>query len=256
MTTIAVALLFFLIHVYNSKASPYIPVEENVDVDFSMVSAAIIPHGNDTFECFVRGAKGGNYSVRVTDVTGDNRTELRFELDQKQRLVGVGAALASTRTGGTILEFRVVLDPSQLQFPDGGNTFVLRELTVAPGFGGDVQIRFPNGAKPIQINDTRSELSSGKFLLFQDQVFAVAAPPSQSVVVTGFRVVSSSLVIDPNYESYRYDPLQELVPVIAGSVVAALVCIALVVCLVLFFVRRSKQNKANSNNKCVTGYSE
>lgn len=95
MTTIAVALLFFLIHIYNSKASPLITVEESVDVDFSMVSAAI-PHGNDTFECFVRGAMGGNYSVRVTDVTGDNRTELRFELDQKQRLVGVGAALAST----------------------------------------------------------------------------------------------------------------------------------------------------------------
>jgi hypothetical protein len=138
-----------------------------------------------------------------------------------------------------------------LQFPDAGNSFVLRELTVAPGFGGDVQIRFPNGAKPIQINDTRSDLSISKFLLFHDQVFAVAAPPSQSVVVTGFRVVSSSFVIDPNLE-YKYDPLQELVPVIAGSVVAALVCIALVVCLVLFFVHRSKQNKANSNKKYVT----
>jgi hypothetical protein len=190
---------------------------------------------------FVRGVGGSNFSVRVTDATADNRTKLEFPVDGT-RISGIAAADPTGRNG-TSLAFEVALisnaNGNSDVFDVQAETFTLIELTVAAGFGRDVQIRTSSDSvRPIHINSTRSDLSDASQI--RGSSFTVFAPRAESVTVSAFRVRAYSFIKNPDYAGNGYYGDEATVAIIAGSVVGALVLVALIVGAIVFFVHRSR----------------
>jgi hypothetical protein len=226
---VAVAIAIVSVSVSSVSASPYFSEWEEVDIDFATLKAPASP--TDVFNFTANGNMNNPYQVRVTDVTLDNRTLLQFD-----SAVGVSAANAANRTG-TVLQIEVIDGFKQIYegFSPGKELKVV-EVVVAPGFGRDVQVRFnPNGAT-FNVTSTRSEFDMN---VDTDNV-TLTAPMGEPVVLQRMKVLKEVRFLTPRYKHSSYIDEGEYIGIIVGSVIGAILFVAIVVGVAIFIVRRRR----------------